>query len=474
MPAGAVSIACNLCLRCNWESGLPSRAQTLHWSPASVSTPEWIPEWFRGRPVEIVYYWLVSKTSWGMDGFPRIRARVDVLRAIRGNPLNVVALALASLTGGVLIWGFVGNLRGEVAGTGMILRGPHLYVVNSKQQGVITRQAVRVNDKVMAGDLLMSLDTSQQKIQIRSTRQQLQASVPLSGASVLAGKLLESTNLRLLQQAQKAYANQAPSLQRRIIQQENAYHGIQSLYKSGVASVGDVSATFDELTNLKNQLLQLTQAVDNGKVAYQQARQQNAGNAINLVQQNAGLVAGLQGLNETVNQAQFIRSPIDGTAVGFEVTVGDFANPGDPLMTIMPSNGPLRAILLVGSSQFQRVNVGDQVLLSPTATPSVRFGYIRGRVARLAKAPASQGELMKAFGSTVTVQSLLGSFNDGAQVDLPFLVDVEVEQDENGQPVWTLGKQPPWGMRAGSIATAKIVSDTVRPISLILPFLRGL
>ena len=81
---------------------------------------------------------------------------------------------------------------------------------------------------------------------------------------------------------------------------------------------------------------------------------------------------------------------------------------------------------------------------------------------------------MKAFGSTVTVQSLLGSFNTGGEVNLPFLVDVEVEQDKNGQPVWTLGKQPPWGTRAGSMLTAKIVSDTVRPISLILPFLRGL
>jgi len=409
-----------------------------------------------------------------MKGLPRESGGIGLLRSLRDHPLNVVALALASLTGGVLIWGFLGNLRTEVTGTGMIIRGDHLFLVNSNQQGVIKTQNVRLNDEVKAGAVLMSLDTSQQQIQIRSTRQQLQANIPLTGTSVSAGKQLEATNLRLLRQAELAYANQAPALQRRISQQEKTYKGVQSIYKSGIASAADLASTFDELSNLKDQLLQLAQAVDNGKAAYQQVRQQNAGNAINLVQQNAGLVAGLQGLNETVNQALFIRSPINGTVVGFEVTVGNFANPGDPLMTIMPNEGPLRAILLVGSNDFQRINVGDEVLLSPTATPSVRFGYIRARVAKLAKAPASQGELMKAFGSTVTVQSLLASFNSGGELNLPFLVAVEVEQDKNGQPVWTLGKEPPWGTRAGSTATAKIVSDSVRPISLVLPFLRGL
>lgn len=400
-------------------------------------------------------------------------ASADLLRTLRTRPLTVVAVTLAALTGGVVAWGFFGTLRSEVSGTGMIIRGNHLYVVNSKQQGVIKSQNVRLNEEVKAGQVLMSLDTIQQQIQIRSSRQQLKAAMPLSSASVMAGQRLEKTNLQQLRQAQQAYGNQAPALRRRIEQQEKAYQGVQSLYKSGVASAGDVAAIFDELVNLKSQLVQLAQTVENSKAAYHQVHQQNADNALNLVQQTANLKAGLEGLNETVNQAMFIRSPIKGTVVGFEVTVGELANPGDPLMTIMASEGKLRAILLVGSNDFQRVNVGDEVLLAPTATPAVRYGYIKGRVARLAKAPASQGELMKAFGSTVAVQSLLGSFNTG-QVNLPFMVDVEVDQDKNGQPIWTLGKQPPWGTRPGSTTTVKIVSNKVRPISLILPFLRGL
>ena len=399
---------------------------------------------------------------------------INMVTTLRDNPVAVVAIALSSLAGGILIWGFFGTLKSEVTGTGLIVRGNHLFVVNSQQEGIIKQQHVKINDTVKRGDLLMSLDISQQQIQIDSTRQQLKTNIPLTGTSIQAGQLLESTNLRLLQQAQKAYQDQAPSLQKRMKQQEQAYQAAQSLYKSGVVSASDLSSAFDELSNIKSELLQLAQNINNTKAAYQQTRQQNAGNAINLVQQNTSLIAGLAGLKETVDQAKYIRSPITGTVVGFEATVGNIANPGDPLITLMPSSGPLRAILLVGSDDFQRINIGDDVLLSPTATPSVRFGFIKGKILKLAQAPATQGELMKAFGSTVTVQTLLGSFNSGGQVDLPFLVDVEMEQGPNGLPVWTLGKQPPWGMRPGSTSTARIISDKVRPISLILPFLRGL
>lgn len=418
--------------------------------------------------------WFLAQQINRMPTQARASTSTTILASIRDNPLSIIALALSSLAGGLLVWGCFGTLKSEVNGTGLIVRGRHLIVVNSQQEGIIKRQHVKLNENVKPGDLLMSLDTSQQQIQIDAARDQLQANAPLARLSVEAGERLEATNRRLWQEAERSYAEQAPALQRRIQQQEASYRGAQELLASGIASASDVSAAFDDLSNLKSELQQLSQNVKNSKSAYEQARQQNAGNVMTLIQQNVTLRSGLAGLRETVQQARDIRSPIAGTVVGFEATVGNAANPGDPLITIMPNSGILRAILLVGSNDFQRIAVGDEVLLSPTATPSVRFGYIKGKVLNMAQAPATQGELMKAFGSTITVQSLLGSFNTGGQVDLPFLVDVAVEQDRAGLPVWTLGKQPPWGMRPGSTTTARIVSDRVRPISLILPFLRGL
>ena len=111
----------------------------------------------------------------------------------------------------------------------------------------------------------MSLDTSQQQMQVDSTRQQLKTNIPLSGASVEAGQILEATNKRLLEQAERAYQDQAPSLEKRKNQQQQAYQAAQSLYKSEIVSASDLSSTFDELFNINSELLQLAQNINNKK-----------------------------------------------------------------------------------------------------------------------------------------------------------------------------------------------------------------
>ena len=64
----------------------------------------------------------------------------NILTTLRDNPISVVAIALSSLAGGLLIWGFFGTLKSEVTGTGLIVRDDHLIVVISHQEGIINKQ----------------------------------------------------------------------------------------------------------------------------------------------------------------------------------------------------------------------------------------------------------------------------------------------------------------------------------------------
>ena len=68
---------------------------------------------------------------------------------------------------------------------------------------------------------------------------------------------------------------------------------------------------------------------------------------------------------------------------------------------------------------------------------------------------------------------MLQSFNAAGQLNLPYLVIIELVRNRQGQPIWTFGRQPPWGVRAGDGATVKIVASQAAPLSLLLPFLRG-
>ena len=388
-------------------------------------------------------------------------------------PFIYITGALSVLTGATLLWSIFGSLKMESTGLGFIVRGKHFVTVSSKQQGVVAKQFYELDQDVKIGDILMSLDTEGNQLQLDSSIKTLKIAEPLSALSNSAGKQAEVVAKSNINGAQLIYQRNAATLRNLITKQEQAYAGVQKLYAINQASSDELASSYSSLLDLKQQLLGFENDIRQQRINFQQLVQSNAQANLNLASQNISTASSVAASKLVVDQSRLIRSPIDGTVISYDVPLGGYANPGDPLMTLVPKKGPLRAALLVGSDQFERVKIGDRVLLSPSASPSIRFGFIKGTVISKADAPATSAELLRAFGSNEVVQSLMQSFGSGGQVNLPYLVDVSVEENDS-QPVWTLGRQPPWGVRPGSIATARIISDQVRPISLLLPFFRGL
>jgi multidrug resistance efflux pump len=388
-------------------------------------------------------------------------------------PFVYVTAGLGLLTGATLIWSVFGSLKLETSGVGLVVRGDHFFTVSSKQQGVVAKQFFELDQEVKAGDVLLSLDTQADKLGLEASSKTLDIALPLARLNDNAGRNAENIALDNIRTAESIFKSNEASLRSLISKQQLAYNGVQALYARNQVSSDELASAYSSLLQLKQQLADLQNNVQQQKINYQQIRQSNAQSKIDLASQNISTASSIAQSKLVLNQSALIRSPVDGTMISYDVKLGGYANPGDPLVTISPKNGPLRAILLVGSDQFARIKKGDRVLISPSASPAIRFGYIRGTVTAKADAPATGAELLKAFGSQDIVQSLQQSFNQGGQVNLPYLVSVLIEE-KNQQPVWTLGRQPPWGVRAGSQATARIISEQVRPISLVLPFLRGL
>ena len=364
-----------------------------------------------------------------------------------------------------------GEAKLESSGIGIIVRGQQFYTVSSKQQGVVAKQYIKLNQPVKAGDILMSLDTEADQLGLQSSAKTLEVSRPLSLISNQAGQRAEVIARSNIFSAEQLFKRNAPSLRSLIQKQELAYQGVQKLFAQNQVSSDELASAYSSLVQLKQQLVGLENAVREQKINYQQLVQSNAQGKINLESQNISTASNVAQSQLVLDQSKLIRSPIDGTMIGYDVQLGGYVNPGDPLVTISPNSGPLTVILLVGSDQFARIKVGDRVLVSPSASPAIRFGYITGKVVATSIAPATGAELLKEFGSPDIVQSLQQSFSDGGEVNLPYLVKAVINE-KNQQPIWTLGRQPPWGVKPGSQATARIISEQVRPISLLIPFLR--
>ena len=389
-------------------------------------------------------------------------------------PFLYVTGGLAVLAVGTLIWSVFGRLKLESSGVGLLVRGDHFITVSSKQQGVIKSQYFKLNQQVKAGDILVSLDTEDTQLALDASDQTLELSQPLSELSQEAGKQAEMLAKANIFDSQAILARNIKSLENIIDQQQQAFNGVESLYSSNLASSSELTTSYSSLLQLKQQLFDLKSNARQQQINYRQLQQANAQSSVNLGAQNISTRSSAEESKLLIKQSREIRAPIDGTIISYNIPVGGFANPGDPVITLVPNSGPLRALILVGSTQFGQIRTGDQALISPADSPAIRFGYIRGRVYSKSIAPATSAELLKAFGSQDIVNTLLNSFNTGNQPgNLPYLVDIQLEEI-NHQPVWTLGKQPPWGVSPGRGLTARVITQEVAPISLLIPFLRGL
>ena len=400
------------------------------------------------------------------------------MASLIGKVISKPFLAVIWLGGGLTLallgWSVFGSLPSEVNGTGMLVRGLRMYVVEAKVGGTVKAIHFKVNSPVSPSQVVMSLDANQQAIQLLGAERQLQTGMSLAKDSNSAGRSAEATALSAVQVAQKRLDQQGPALRRRQAELKRLVAESNALYKQRLISSSDLASVADNLAQVSDQLNGLQDALNQQSVAYQQVRQQNAGNRFQLVQQNIGTSANAAGIRETIHQASQIKPPIIGQLISIGKQVGDYVNPGDGLFTVMPTQGELRAILLVSSASVKRVSVGDEVLISPEESPPTRFGFIKGTVTGVGTAPATQAETLKAYGTIEAVQSFTNSFSQQPGVDLPYLVLVKVQQDRQGQPVWTLGRQPPWGFRPGGVANARIITSRIRPIQLLIPSLRKL
>ena len=356
----------------------------------------------------------------------------------------------------------------------MLVRGLRMVVVEAKVGGTVKTIHFNVNSLVSPSQVVMALDASQQMIQLLGAEQQLQTGIPIAQNSDRSGRAAETTALTALQLAQERLDLQGPTLKRRQAELNTMVAEANSLYQRRLISSNDLASVAQNLAQVNDQLHGLQDALNQQTIAYQQVRQQNAGNRFQLVQQNISTGVNAAGIRKTIKQATQITPPLSGQLISVSKQVGDVVNPGDALFTIMPTQGELRAILLVSSSNVKRISVGDEVLISPEESPSTRFGFIKGTVTGVGTAPATQAETLRAYGTPEAVQSFTNSFSQQPGVDLPYLVLVKIQQDRQGRPVWTLGRQPPWGFRPGGVANARIITSRIRPIQLLIPSLRRL
>ncbi|MFK7863503.1 MAG: HlyD family secretion protein [Pseudohongiellaceae bacterium] len=128
-----------------------------------------------------------------------------------------------------------------------------------------------------------------------------------------------------------------------------------------------------------------------------------------------------------------IQAAQEGIVTSLAVQSGSPVSAGQTLVSMSPKNGELEAILFVPSSVIGRIHTEQEMLLAFDAFPVSEFGYIRGQVSAISRAPLDPREaLLPVAGLTEPVfkvtAKLQQSYIDGSDT-YPLLSGFQLTAD---------------------------------------------
>jgi HlyD family secretion protein len=176
----------------------------------------------------------------------------------------------------------------------------------------------------------------------------------------------------------------------------------------------------------------------------------------------------LADVRKQLNVAEAVITPYGGQVVEVKTYPGAGIGLGAPILSLQPDNTALEAIAYVPSTVAKDVRPGLAVELSPGNLKPEEFGYLKGTVRFVAEYPATRAALMRNFENEALVDSLSRS---GPVTEVR--VGLESEESTPSGFRWSTSKGPAMRITAGTLAAARIVTRTQRPISLVLPWVKA-
>ncbi len=168
------------------------------------------------------------------------------------------------------------------------------------------------------------------------------------------------------------------------------------------------------------------------------------------------------------DQESVIRSPHEGRVTEVVVSPGAFVQPGKTIVRLESLHGDYEAVVYVPALEGKKVKTGMTVRLSPSIVRPEEYGYIMAKVSWVSPYPVTREYLMAELGSDEElVASLLAN---GTAVE--FVADLQKDASTPSGFHWSSSRGPEVKIESGTICQTSIVLERVRPITLLVPFIR--
>lgn len=328
----------------------------------------------------------------------RLHGEVVLSQPLSTRVLVVVLFLIIAIAG---VWISLGTYARVETVPGMLVTDIPSAKVVAVQNGIVTELPVSEGQSVEKGDQLLVIVSDRQTASggdvAGRSLEAVQARRQLSGAQLaLVDNRAAAERSRLLTAIASA-ESQASNLREQIALQEEVVASNQQIFDqiSEVVERGFVSKVEYErrrqtLLSSQQSLSGLRQRLLANLGEAQQARAQLAAANVEAAQGIASIQQGLQSLSAEEahlegEQSYVITAPIDGRVTALATGLGRPANPGRPLMVIVPEKAKLEAELYAPTRAVGMVEPGKETRLLYDAFPYQRFGSFLGTISSISR-----------------------------------------------------------------------------------------
>lgn len=376
--------------------------------------------------------------------------------------LGIFGFAVAS----IFIWSVTYRLPVYSKGHGLIYSGERLHGVRAQSDGIVKSVNISVDSLVQKGDELANLYIDDHEAKQKAANTEYESSVQ---NRVLADVLIPSELASQIASNEKLLSDTRSNIEKQTIVLKKQKNNLKTYAK--LESKGYLSAV--ELLKYQQQAIELENTIGKtestliGLKATRDKTIRELNQSLNEARSKmASDKATLTIRKNALSSSRKLYSPITGKVVQSSALKGNTVSKGEELFVVTHPERKLRGAFLLNSKSGGEVKVGEEVLISPSSAPAQRYGYLMGRVEKVSPYPTN----LQAYSSFIGSSSLAKIVFDSQKLEAATLVIIGIDY-KDGQLNWIGSRGPEWGIRSGTIASAKILYERRLPISYVIPWL---
>jgi membrane fusion protein len=328
----------------------------------------------------------------------RLHGEVVLSQPLSTRVLVAVLFLVVAIAGLWVTWGSYARIE-NVPGI-LVTNVPSTKIV-ATQNGRINKLAVREGQSVKQGDTLLVINSDRRTTSggdvagrslgaLAARRQLSEAQMALADGRAAAERgRLTSVFQSATRQAQ-AFKDQIALQQKVVASNQQIFDQISKVVEQGFVSKVEFERRRQTLLGSQQALARLRQNLASSLSEADQARAQLASVSIEAAQGISRIKENLESMSAEEarlqgEQSYVITSPIDGKVTALATGQGRPANPGKPLMTIVPEGTKLSAELYAPTRAVGLVEKGKETRLLYDAFPYQKFGSFVGSVSYISR-----------------------------------------------------------------------------------------